>query len=174
MVPQGLFRWLGRWVQHFPVSRADPRKPVATGGCQCGAVRYAFYAPLENAHVCHCRMCQRATGGVFAALAGGQPGNFAWTRGAPAFFASSSLAQRGFCEQCGTPLSFKYDTPGARMYTTIGSLDDPGQVELVKQYGIESRISWVKFCEHVPGERTAESAQAQEFLAGMQSHQKLD
>jgi hypothetical protein len=60
------------------------------------------------------------------------------------------------------------------MYTTIGSLDDPEQVKLVKQYGIESRMSWVKFCEDLPEERTAESTQAQEFLAGMQSHQKRD
>jgi hypothetical protein len=156
------------------VSGAGSRRPVATGGCQCGAVRYAFYAPLENAHVCHCRMCQRATGGVFASLAGGKPENFAWTRGTPVFFASSSLAQRAFCGKCGTPLSFKYDTPSARMYTTIGSLDEPERVALVKQYGIESRLSWVKFCEAVPEERTAESAQAQEFLAGMQSNQSRD
>jgi hypothetical protein len=156
------------------VSAAGSRKPVATGGCQCGAVRYAFYAPLENAHVCHCRMCQRATGGIFASLAGGQPENFAWTRGTPSFFASSSLAKRAFCATCGTPLSFKYDTPSARMYVTIGSLDDPEQVKLVKQYGIESRMSWVKFCEDLPAERTAESAQAQEFLAPMQSRQKRD
>jgi hypothetical protein len=119
-------------------------------------------------------MCQRATGGVFAALAGGKPENFAWTRGTPGFFASSSLAQRAFCEKCGTPLSFKYDTPSARMYTTIGSLDEPERVELVKQYGIESRLPWVKFCEAVPEERTAESAQAQEFLAGMKINQSRD
>jgi hypothetical protein len=156
------------------VSPAETRQAIATGGCQCGAVRYAFYAPLENAHVCHCRMCQRATGGVFAALAGGKPENFAWTRGTPGFFASSSLAQRAFCEKCGTPLSFKYDTPSARMYTTIGSLDEPERVELVKQYGIESRLPWVKFCEAVPEERTAESAQAQEFLAGMKINQSRD
>jgi hypothetical protein len=152
----------------------ERRTPVATGGCQCGAVRYAFYAPLENAHVCHCRMCRRAVGNVFSALAGGQPANFAWTRGTPNFYASSNLAKRGFCGQCGTPLSFKYDTPAARMYATVGSLDDPEQVQLVKQYGIESRISWVKFCEGLPEERTAESAQAQEFLAGMKINQSRD
>jgi len=153
-----------------PVTRA----PVATGGCQCGAVRYAFYAPLENVHVCHCRMCQRAVGGLFAALAGSAPDNFAWTRGTPAFFASSNLAQRAFCAECGTPLSFKYDTPTARMYTTIGSLDNPDAAHIVKQFGIESRLSWVKFCEDVPGERTAESAAAQEFLANMQDHQSRE
>jgi hypothetical protein len=116
-------------------------------------------------------MCQRASGGVFAALAGGKPENFAWTRGTPAYFASSNLAKRAFCDKCGTPLSFKYDSPTARMYTTIGSLDHPEKVELVKQYGVESRLPWVKFCEAVPEEITAASAQAQEFLANMRSHQ---
>jgi hypothetical protein len=152
----------------------ESRTPVATGGCQCGAVRYAFYAPLENSHVCHCRMCQRATGGVFAALAGTAPDNFAWTRGTPSYYASSSLAKRAFCEKCGTPLSFKYDTPTARMYTTIGSLDQPELAPIVKQFGIEGRLPWVKFCEDVPGERTAESAADQEFLAGMKIHQRRD
>jgi hypothetical protein len=147
------------------------RRPVATGGCQCGAVRYAFYAPLENTHVCHCRMCQRATGGVFAALAGGSPDNFEWTRGKPKFFASSNLAQRAFCEACGTPLSFRYDTAGARMYTTIGSLDRPEDAPIVNQFGVESRLPWVKFCEDVPVERTGEKAAEQEFLARMRSHQ---
>jgi len=149
----------------------DPREAVATGGCQCGAIRYAFYAPLENSHVCHCRMCQRATGGVFAALAGGAPGNFAWTRGTPSYFASSNLAQRGFCAKCGTPLSFQYQAAGSRIYTTIGSLDHPERVELVSQAGIESRLPWVKFCEDVPGEPTLDSDQAREFLAKMRVNQ---
>ena len=156
------------------MNAGDTRKPVATGGCQCGAVRYAFYAPLENAHVCHCRMCQRATGGVFAALAGGAPANFEWTRGTPSFFASSNLAKRAFCEKCGTPLSFKYDAPGTRMYTTIGSLDHPEDAAIVKQFGTESRLPWVKFCEEVAGEVTAADPSGQEFLAGMQNRQRVE
>jgi hypothetical protein len=38
----------------------DPKQPVLSGGCQCGAVRYALYAEPEGASVCHCRMCQKA------------------------------------------------------------------------------------------------------------------
>lgn len=151
--------------------RGEIRTPVATGGCQCGAVRYAFYAPLENNHVCHCRMCQRATGGVFAALAGGKPENFAWTRGTPAFFPSSNLAERAFCEKCGTPLSFQYEYATARMYVTIGSLDHPEQAGIVKQYGIESRLPWVKFCEEVPAEITASTQEQQQYLASMRKNQ---
>jgi len=156
------------------LSRPAERESVAVGGCQCGAIRYAFYAPLENAHVCHCRMCQRASGGLFAALAGGAPDNFAWTRGTPKFFASSNLAHRGFCADCGTPLSFKYELATARIYVTIGSLDRPAEVTLVKQDGIESRLPWVKFCEDVPAMRTGESAAAREYLANMRVNQRGD
>lgn len=147
------------------------KEPVAVGGCQCGAVRYALYVAPENAHVCHCRMCRRATGGLFAALAGAPKAEFAWTKGAPAFFASSNLAERGFCATCGTPLSFTYNLAEARQYVTIGSLDNPDAAPIVKQYGIESRIGWVKFCEDVSAERTGEDPKAAAFFATMQSNQ---
>ena len=150
---------------------SEVKTPFATGGCQCGSVRYALYVPPENSHVCHCRMCQRATGGVFAALAGAPKSAFEWTKGTPAFFASSNLAQRAYCRDCGTPLSFSYNLPEARFYITIGSLDDPEQAPIVKQFGVESRISWVRFCEDVPAEKTGEDPKAAAYFATMQSHQ---
>jgi hypothetical protein len=134
-------------------------------------VRYAFHVPPENSHVCHCRMCQRATGGLFAALAGAKKGDISWTRGAPRFFASSNLATRGFCSDCGTPLTFTYNLPEARLYVTIGSMDAPAAAAIVKQYGIESRIPWVRFCEDVPSEVTGASADATAFLATMENRQ---
>jgi hypothetical protein len=148
-----------------------PRQAVASGGCQCGAVRYALYVPPQHSHVCHCRMCQRATGGLFAALAGAPRGDFAWTRGTPALYASSNVAQRGFCANCGTPLSFAYDRPEAPVYVTIGSLDDPGDAPIGHQYGIESRLPWVQFCEQVPAEPTGADPADAEFLARLESRQ---
>jgi hypothetical protein len=136
----------------------------------CGAVRYEIAGPLERGHVCHCRMCQKATGGLFAALVGQKKANVRWTKAAPSMFRSSSLATRGFCAACGTPLSFAYDDPQARLYVTIGSLDDPAAVTLMKQYGIESRIPWVEFCESVPCEATGEEDDG-DFFAGMTNHQ---
>jgi hypothetical protein len=150
---------------------SEVKTPVATGGCQCGKVRYAFYTTPENSHVCHCRMCQRATGGLFAALVGAPKDHFAWTEGEPAFFESSNLARRAYCRDCGTPLSFAYNLPDARFYVTIGSLDEPAAVPIVMQYGVESRIPWVRFCEDVKAERTAEDPKAAAFMATMTSHQ---
>lgn len=144
---------------------------MATGGCQCGAVRYALYVAPQNAHACHCRMCQRATGGLFAALAGAPKGDFAWIKGAPRFFASSNLAQRGFCADCGTPLSFAYGIPEARIYVTIGSLDAPENAAIERQYGVESKLPWVRFCEATPQEITGADPKAAAFLAQMKSNQ---
>ncbi len=41
-------------------------RPVLTGGCQCGAVRFALSAPPAKISICHCRMCQKASGAPFA------------------------------------------------------------------------------------------------------------
>jgi hypothetical protein len=136
------------------------RKPLHTGGCQCGAVRYALYAPPERVHFCHCRMCQKAVGGPFAALAPIGRADFRWTRGTPAAFASSSLTHRDFCARCGTPLTFRYDD-AAHLAVTIGSLDRPQDVPPVRQYGIESRIFWLDHVDALPGETTAESMPAE-------------
>ena len=93
---------------------SDQRKPVLTGGCQCGAVRYALFAMPERAGICHCRMCQKAVGGPFSAWANVATQDFAWTRGAPGTFRSSSAAERDFCARCGTPLAFRYIQPPRR------------------------------------------------------------
>jgi hypothetical protein len=128
---------------------SNNRKPFLTGGCQCGAVRYALYAPPFNVHICHCRMCQKAVGGPFAALAPVKRADFAWTRGAPAEFASSSLALRAYCRDCGTPLGFRYPD-SETCSVTIGSLDHPRDAAPEIQYGVESRIDWLDQVNALP------------------------
>jgi len=123
------------------------RKAVATGGCQCGAVRYALYAMPEGS-VCHCRMCQKATGGLFAALAKIDKADLAWTRGQPAAFRSSRAACRDFCAGCGTPLTFRFlDAP--HMEVAIGSLDRAELAPPRLNFGVESRLPWI--ADLVPG-----------------------
>ena len=92
-----------------------------TGGCQCGMDRYRA-AALGQSSFCHCRMCQRAFGAFYAPLVVVE--GLEWTQGERGLFASSNLSLRGFCKDCGTPLSLEnYDDDVVEIAT--GSLDDP-------------------------------------------------
>jgi hypothetical protein len=156
--------------------------PRLTGGCQCGAVRYAVYAEPDKPSICHCRMCQKAFGSYFAPLASVKKALFEWTRGEPARFRSSSLVSRGFCAACGTPLTYEFhglpaagsaaadgarhgespetlaSSPGFAAHDevafSLGSLDDPGAVTPVIQYGIEARMPWLASLHGLPGHVT--------------------
>jgi hypothetical protein len=113
-----------------------------TGGCQCGAVRYALHAMPAKPCICHCRMCQKAAGNLFGSFAGVAYGDFELTRGEPASFRSSDLADRLFCGQCGTPLAYRY-VDRSRISVTLGSLDEPERMKPLAQYGVEGRLSWL-------------------------------
>lgn len=119
-----------------------------TGGCQCGAVRYRLEAePINN--VCHCRMCQKAGGGPFMAFAGVKLADLVWTRGAPKIFASSDFAERGFCAECGTPLTY-HETTHDGIGVTLGSLDHPSEIAPEKQFGVESKLPWIDTLSALP------------------------
>ena len=125
----------------------------AGGGCQCGAVRYEITEAPVEANYCHCRMCQRATGGPFAAYATVKRSAFSWTQGEPTYFASSSVAKRGFCSKCGTPLSFEY-TQSAHTSFTIGSFDEPDSLPPNAHLGCESQVSWLHIADDLPKDTT--------------------
>ncbi len=109
-------------------------------------------------------------GGPFAALSALPKGNFVWTKGQPAFFESSTVATRGFCQDCGSPLSFTYrNSPNTNV--TVGSLDEPERANITNHYGVESRLSWLKMCDGLPENETGGDAAAASRVAGMVSQQ---
>src|SRR4051812_49107190 len=115
-----------------------------TGGCQCGAVRYELARAPKRTCICHCRMCQKASGQPFMAYATFDEQDVRWTRGTSAVFRSSNLAERGYCRDCGTPLFFKFEgqEKGHEFSITTGSLDDPAAAPPTVQFGAESEIAW--------------------------------
>ncbi len=130
-----------------------------SGGCQCGAVRYRSETMLYNAHICHCRMCQKAVGNAFAALVALPRDALVWTRGSPAMFKSSGQVARGFCKDCGTPLTYDY-LAGERINLTIGSLDNPEAFPPREQFGIEARLDWFAILHTLQDAGTTEATMA--------------
>jgi hypothetical protein len=147
-------------------------KPVLTGGCQCGAIRFAFSAPPRRVSICHCRMCQKASGAPFASFADIDNADFAWTRGSPAAFRSSSLAERDYCKDCGTPLSFRR-IDGDSIEIMTGTFDRPDRVAPTIQYGSESRLGWVVAIANLPSQTTLQNY-GSEKLNSIVSHQHPD
>ncbi len=124
-----------------------------TGGCQCGAVRYRLSAEPTGVTICHCRMCQKASGGPIMAFGGVRLSEFFVSSGAIATFSSSDIAERGFCARCGTPLTYR-EAGSDRVSVTLGSLDEPGAVAPVTQLGVESKVSWLVPSLSLPEIRT--------------------
>ena len=98
-----------------------------TGGCACGAIRYECTAEPIAMFNCHCRNCQRASGGPYSAVVYVPAKAFKITKGKPRLHKTPSEAighnQRGFCAECGSRLFGGITEKGQGI--TASSLDDP-------------------------------------------------
>ena len=101
-----------------------------TGGCACGAIRYESTGePLFSIN-CHCRDCQRETGGAYAPIVGVPTAGFKLLQGTPSYFEvtadSGSKTRRAFCAECGSPLFGRPESRTDMVTIRVGSLDQPG------------------------------------------------
>ena len=146
-------------------------RPIYTGGCQCGAVRFRVEGALGDASVCHCRMCQKAFGAFYAPLVSVRGARLDWTRAQPKYFRSSNHVKRGFCAACGTPLTFTAPDGIAR---AIGAFDDPREIAPLIQWGIEAKLPYVDTIAQLPGEDTSADMSSAPYLADLVSYQHPD
>jgi hypothetical protein len=126
-----------------------------TGGCMCGKVRYAAQIENDDAYLCHCRMCQRASGNVSLAMKNVKQADVRWER-EPDYYQSSPIARRGFCSGCGTSLTFEYLKGSDKMDLIVGSFDDPSRFVPKAHFGAESiHRAWLN-TEGLPEQRADE------------------
>jgi hypothetical protein len=115
---------------------------VYVGGCQCGRIRYSATLIDQKAYLCHCHMCQRATGGVSIAFVNLPKASVIW-ESAPDWYHSSPIARRPFCSKCGTPLGFEY-LDSDTCDVTVGSFDDPSGFVPDHHFGAETiHEAWI-------------------------------
>jgi hypothetical protein len=138
-----------------------------SGGCQCGAVRFRAQS-LGRASICHCRMCQKASGSFFGPFV--DANEVEWTRGAPKYFQSSNKVRRGFCGDCGTPLTFE----GKKLNISIGAFDHPETIPPAVQVGLEGKLPYVDGLASLPHRPAAEAEKMVAFYATIVSHQHPD
>jgi hypothetical protein len=101
---------------------------AVTGGCQCGAVRFAITAKPVGLYVCHCRECQKQSASAFGVSVICRAADFHISQGRLNTW--SRPTDRGgtldchFCAACGSRVWHGND--GAEMISVKGgSFDSP-------------------------------------------------
>jgi len=123
--------------------RAAARKASIEGGCFCNLVRYRITGTPLRILNCHCTMCRRASGAPFVTWITVRARNFSFTKMRPIEFESSSKADRTFCDQCGTALTFQHKADRRTIDVTVGSLDDPERFVPTMDIHTQSHVPWV-------------------------------
>ena len=157
-------QWFARWAAESAAARARlaARLDLRYGS---GPKQTIDLFPAENAR----GALLFVHGGYWRAL---DKNDFSWTRGQPAAFRSSTIAERDYCRDCGTPLSFRR-IDGPRIEIMTGSFDRPDRLVPTRQFGTESRLGWVVGISNLPSQTTMQNY-GPDKMATITSHQHPD
>ena len=118
-----------------------------TGRCMCGALRYRFDPAGAVADYCHCKRCQRWSGAPVTAWAQVPAAQFEIVAGKAKIVQSSTLYQRHFCSECGSPT---YMSGGETIGIMLGTVDDPSSLVPQGHGWTNDRVPWLKLADDLP------------------------
>ena len=126
------------------------------GGCFCGAVRYRVSAPATRTFHCHCSMCRKLHGAIFATFSTVPEDGFVVEQGEASLgvFESSALMRRSFCTACGSQLYARWSPAPGLIYLATGSLDAGAFPGPAGRFGehvwIGSKVPWYDIADGRP------------------------
>ena len=135
-----------------------------TGHCLCGAVTLRVagaHDPRPGA--CHCRMCQRWSGGLFLCFNADATG--VTVDGPVTRFASSDFAERAFCSVCGSHLWMR-NTSGESYDLMPGLFDATHDQPLRSEVYSDRAMASVRLQGDHPRATQAEYEQKNQYVAG--------
>src|SRR5436190_3650560 len=105
-----------------------------SGGCACGAIRYESTAEPVLMFHCHCRDCQRSSGGPFSSFVIVSSEAFKLSQGSLHSHDSPSEAggktHRGFCPDRGSPILARNDSNSQIVAIRTASLVESSSFKL--------------------------------------------
>jgi hypothetical protein len=117
-----------------------------SGGCACGRVRYECCEPPIVQLICHCRDCQRASGSAYAAVAIVASDRLKFSGAEPKYHAvkgrSGRTMRRGFCSECGSPVSIRRPETPLVEFIQAASLDVPSAFAPSCEVWVSSADPW--------------------------------
>lgn len=120
-----------------------------TGGCLCGAIRYAATGkPLQVAH-CHCERCRKSTGAAFATGVCFPVEAVTWTQETPTPYRSSPGFARLFCSHCGSSVA-QHNLGTDTIWALAGTLDCPDSVAPEFHMFTKGMVPWANLDDGLP------------------------
>jgi hypothetical protein len=118
-----------------------------TGGCLCGAIRYTISAPITSLRACHCKNCQKSSGGAGTVNALVPTESFNITEGKTKKYDDSATRSgrtlsRHFCAECGSPIYSERNPNPGFVVVRAGSLDDSDHMKIMTNIWTESARPW--------------------------------
>lgn len=126
----------------------DGASGVLEGGCLCGAVRFVARGTPVNVRVCHCRLCQKATGQPFFARALYSEAAVT-VSGETMRYASSEALWRVSCPACGTRL-FAHRPSAGRISAGLGTFDEPNVLRPDCHMFVAHKLDWLTLDDGLP------------------------
>jgi hypothetical protein len=122
-----------------------------TGGCMCGAVRYEADGESLKVGHCHCHSCRSHTGAPVVTFVVFEQDRVKFTKGNRKIYNSSPGVGRGFCDQCGTPLTWEGDAWDRSIIEVhISTLDNPNAFVPTVHWFHGERIDWFDVADNLP------------------------
>jgi hypothetical protein len=75
---------------------------------------------------------------------------FAFTSGSPRYFASSPSVRRGFCESCGSPLTYENERMPDEVHLYAASLSGPVEVTPSRHVFVSEQLPWLEVLDELP------------------------
>jgi hypothetical protein len=117
-----------------------------SGGCLCGAIRYTVSVPITELRACHCRDCQKSTGGAGTVNAVIPSAAMQIGKGTPKRYSvtadSGRTLHRFFCGDCGSPLFSRRELTPENTALRIGTLDDSSGMKITANIWTRSARPW--------------------------------
>lgn len=123
------------------------------GSCFCGAVRYRMTDTPMFVHCCHCRDCQKQSGGAFAINAIVERECVVLDPGSAEPVSIEMKTDSGRphdiyrCPQCRTALWSDYGRRGVMVFMRVATLDEPGRFPPDVHIFTRSKLPWVRLPE---------------------------
>ena len=122
-----------------------------TGGCFCGAFRYAVRGALGPLVNCHCRYCRRFHGAPFTTVAMVQSEAFRVLEGEGVLRELPNReGSRHFCGSCGSRLYNRPRSTDAFLMLVVSSLDEGPDAQPLMHVNVESKAPWYEILDDLP------------------------